>query len=339
MTPLMVRRVVVVCGPPSWWGVRCGLVLAGCFSLWWCCCLAGSGGSAFQAAAVRHHFVLTGTDNPASEARAVYYPKLLLRGCRRPAARFPLFRSLVCARLLAGCRLVPSFAPPLGGCAWRVWLSRRCFSFLSVLAGFCCWPPAGGCCRRSCPPPTPRASSGFAVACLLLLVFARSSSLLHRGFGPPPPPQPLVVCVARVLPPCVSFFPVCPLLVCCCAPFGLSVRVSAGCCPHCPPLTPRFVFRRWQFRALCAHPACFFLPFEFALGAAPTPLCSSLFCGRRRPLLLCVPGCCFGRSGLRCTLPCCVVPKALLPKGKRPGCLPTGKGKRAGLCVLCARCV
>ena len=36
---------------------------------------------------------------------------------------------------------------------------------------------------------------------------------------------------------------------------------------------------------------------------------------------------------------CCVVPKALLPKGKRPGCLPTGTGKRAGLCVLCARCV
>ena len=33
------------------------------------------------------------------------------------------------------------------------------------------------------------------------------------------------------------------------------------------------------------------------------------------------------------------VPKALLPKGKRPGCLPTGKGKRAGLCGLCARCV
>ena len=33
----------------------------------------------------------------------------------------------------------------------------------------------------------------------------------------------------------------------------------------------------------------------------------------------------------------CGVPKALLPKGKRPGCLPTGKGKRAGLCVLCAR--
>ena len=25
-------------------------------------------------------------------------------------------------------------------------------------------------------------------------------------------------------------------------------------------------------------------------------------------------------------------------KRQRPGCLPTGKGKRAGLCVLCARC-
>ena len=34
----------------------------------------------------------------------------------------------------------------------------------------------------------------------------------------------------------------------------------------------------------------------------------------------------------------CGVPKALLPKGKRPGCLPTGTGKRAGLCVLCASC-
>ena len=43
-------------------------------------------------------------------------------------------------------------------------------------------------------------------------------------------------------------------------------------------------------------------------------------------------------SGVWCVV-CGVwcVPKALLPKGKRPGCLPTGKGKRARLCVLCAR--
>ena len=39
-----------------------------------------------------------------------------------------------------------------------------------------------------------------------------------------------------------------------------------------------------------------------------------------------------------CGVVWCGVPKALLPKGKRTGCLPTGKGKRAGLCVLCARC-
>ena len=34
----------------------------------------------------------------------------------------------------------------------------------------------------------------------------------------------------------------------------------------------------------------------------------------------------------------CGVPKALLPKGKRPGCLPTGIGKPKG-CVCCARWV
>ena len=39
-----------------------------------------------------------------------------------------------------------------------------------------------------------------------------------------------------------------------------------------------------------------------------------------------------------CGVVWCGVPKALLPKGKRPGCLPTGTGKWAGLCVLCARC-
>ena len=52
----------------------------------------------------------------------------------------------------------------------------------------------------------------------------------------------------------------------------------------------------------------------------------------------CVLLCCVAS---RCGVLCCValrcVPKALLPKGKRPGCLPTGKGKQAGLCVLCAR--
>ena len=44
-------------------------------------------------------------------------------------------------------------------------------------------------------------------------------------------------------------------------------------------------------------------------------------------------------SAVQCGVVWCGVPKALLPNGKRPGCLPKGKGKRAGLCVLCARCV
>ena len=48
-------------------------------------------------------------------------------------------------------------------------------------------------------------------------------------------------------------------------------------------------------------------------------------------MLFCVVFCCVAL--------CCVVPKALVPNGKRPGCLPMGKGKRAGLCVRCARCV
>ena len=40
-----------------------------------------------------------------------------------------------------------------------------------------------------------------------------------------------------------------------------------------------------------------------------------------------------------CGVVWCGVPKALLLEDKRPGCLPTGTGKRVGLCVLCARCV
>ena len=35
----------------------------------------------------------------------------------------------------------------------------------------------------------------------------------------------------------------------------------------------------------------------------------------------------------------CVCAEGAVTKGQRPGCLPTGTGKRAGLCVLCARCV
>ena len=67
------------------------------------------------------------------------------------------------------------------------------------------------------------------------------------------------------------------------------------------------------------------------------PCCGVVCCA----VLCCAVLCC---AVLWCAVLCCAVlwcgvPKALLPKGKRPGCLPTGTGKQAGLCVLCARCV
>ena len=41
--------------------------------------------------------------------------------------------------------------------------------------------------------------------------------------------------------------------------------------------------------------------------------------------------------GILCVVLCCA--EGAVTKRQRPGCLPTGKGKRAGLCVLCAHCV
>ena len=62
-------------------------------------------------------------------------------------------------------------------------------------------------------------------------------------------------------------------------------------------------------------------------------LCCAVPC---RAMPCCAVLCCVV---LWCAVLCCGVPKALLPNGKRPGYLPKGKGKRAGLCVLCARSV
>ena len=63
--------------------------------------------------------------------------------------------------------------------------------------------------------------------------------------------------------------------------------------------------------------------------------CSALHC----VVLCCVVLCCVV---LCCVVLCCVVlccAEGAITKRQRPGCLPTGTGKRAGLCVLCARCV
>ena len=56
-------------------------------------------------------------------------------------------------------------------------------------------------------------------------------------------------------------------------------------------------------------------------------------------VLCCVVLCCVV---LCCVVLCCAVlccAEGAVTRRQRPGCLPTGTGKRAGLCVLCARCV
>ena len=70
----------------------------------------------------------------------------------------------------------------------------------------------------------------------------------------------------------------------------------------------------------------------------PAPLGSCLPVYALRPLL-----CLCGVLGHlapehRCARSVCCAEGAIT-KRQRPGCLPTGTGKRAGLCVLCARCV
>ena len=304
----MVGHVALVCGlphggaccggvwPPSWWGVRRWLVLAGCFWLWRGCCLARSGG-------------------PASRARAVRHPVLLFRGSRRPHARFPLFRFLVCVRLLAGCWRVPSFAPlprgvVPGGCRRRTaaLLFSPCL-LVSVVGR----PQSVAAAGRA--PPPPRAGSGFVVACLLLLVAPRLRSVLHllssRGFGPPPPPAPLLVCVARMLPPCGSFPLVFALLVCCCALFGLSARVSAGCCPPLPAPHSSVCVSRVALPCPLCSPCLLFLPFCLpfvcAWCCAPPPPVLVSVSRASLPLSLCISACCIGRSGVRCTLLRCAV--------------------------------
>ena len=90
------------------------------------------------------------------------------------------------------------------------------------------------------------------------------------------------------------------------------------------------VVRMWKMLDLCTAAVC-----VCVLGGGFVVLC----CVVLRCVVLCcvvwcgVVSCCV----VLCGVVLCGVPKALLPKGKRPGCLPTGKGKRAGLCVLCAR--
>ena len=221
--------VLVVCGPshgraccggvwpPSRWGVRCWLVLAGFFCFWCCCCLAGSGGPASGAPAVRHPLVLAGTDGPASRARAVRHPVLLFRGCRHPAARLPLFRFLVCAQLLARCWPVLSFAPPPPRWLCLADIVVAPLSFLSLRA---CWFPLLAACGQLLPPvvPPPLPPAGLVRVSLL----PASCCLFSLACAPccPYPPQ-------AVLAPCPLPHPSWFVFRGCCRPaarFSLCAR-------------------------------------------------------------------------------------------------------------------
>ena len=75
------------------------------------------------------------------------------------------------------------------------------------------------------------------------------------------------------------------------------------------------------------------MSWEALLICDPTMLCCYVV------MMCCVVLCCVV---LCCVVLCCVVlccAEGAVTKRQRPGCLPTGTGKRAGLCVLCARCV
>ena len=354
--------VVPVCGPPyggaccvgvwhpSWSGVlwwcvaplmvgRASLACVGCFFWLWCsCCLAGSGGPASRARAVRHPLVLAGSDGPASRARAVRHPVLMFRGCRRPASRVPLFRFLVCARLLAGCwrvffalnvhfkvRTGPPVVggcpllppPPAQGCAWWVSSSCRCSSLLSVLAGFRCWPPACGCCRRLCPPRSP--PHGLVWASLLpafCCLFSCARTPCCRCSHPAVlAPCPLPYTSQLVLRGCCC--PAARFSLCARCLFAAALRLVCGrgsalaVAPPAQPSPPACVSRAALACPLCSLCLLFsgrpsavclrlMLPFPPPLVLVSVSLASL-------PLWLCVSACCFGRTGVRCTLPCCAV--------------------------------
>ena len=158
----------------------------------------------------------------------------------------------------------------------------------------------------------------------------------------------------RVVPPGVV--PLCAVLFC----FACLVPLLAVSCPLALPVAlGSFAFRRCislRSPALCAL-CCVCL----AVVCLCVLFCAAVLCAvcalRCRAVLslssaLCAVLCSAVLVCLRCaarvvcafsgTCCCgallCVVPEALLPKGKRPGCLPTGTGKGAGLCMLCARC-
>ena len=117
----------------------------------------------------------------------------------------------------------------------------------------------------------------------------------------------------------------------------------------CPPTPTRYCVvltqpqnRRQKYRPP-PPPPCLHLPIpkDGDVNLCCVVLCCVVLCC---VVLCCVVLCCVVLCCvvLCCVVLCCVVlccAEGAITKRQRPGCLPTGTGKRAGLCVLCARCV
>ena len=312
-------RCVVLCGvvcfggvwPPAWWGVLrwCGPPSQWWGVLWWCvaplmvgCALLacvgrfflvvvlllfGRGGRAGLPSACGAPPLCPDRDGRAGlQSVCGAPPRVVVLRVSSPCCSFSLVPlSCMCAvvgRVLAGTLFYPP-TPPRGR-AWRLSSSRRCSSFLSVLAGFHCWPPARGCCRRSCPPPSPppRASSGFVVACLLLLVFACSRSVLPLlspgSSGSLPPPRPSWF----VLRGCSC--PSAPLSLSACCLFAAALRLvcqRASALALARPSPPGLCFAGVASLPFVLALPALFCPSVcrlFAIDAAPPPPTCACFC-------------------------------------------------------------
>ena len=250
--------------------------------------------------------------------------------------------------LLCVCGVLGHFAPvhrcaPVVCCAacavsWATWLlftgvPARCVVLLVRCPG-----PLGSC-SAVCPlgallclcrvlghlAPVHRCAG--SVCCVACAVYW-ATWLLFTGV-----PARCVVLLVRCPGPPGSCSPACPLgvLFCLCgvlghlAPVNRCARLVRCLCVRCTgPLGSWFTgVPTW----------CVSLPVR-----CPGPLGS---CSQVCPLgaLFCLCGV-LGHLGSvhRCACSVCCAEGAVT-KRQRPGCLPTGKGKRTGLCVLCARCV
>ena len=234
---------------------------------------------------------------------------------------------------------LPLLSPPCDHAAFVIWTG-----LWLIPCGCCPHTPPLVCIFRSCS----RCRSMFPVfplLCCSCLLAWRSSAVLTACCPPPPPPTgvPVVSCpvwcrrtvpsfrlvfCGAVLPGSVLRVVLWCLALLCCGPLH-AVRCSLGrffvCCA-----------------VLLVAAACCAVSQVVSLGCVVRVVVCFL-------VLVCVAVCC---AVLCPWLRCCAALLRVVPPGvvlscaegavtkrQRLGCLPTGKGKQAWLCVLCARCV